>query len=84
MAAPIAKNQKVQTRNSTKNSIVTTTASGAVTAGVPAGTNVSLVFDSVSTSTTATGGAVVPPTDYVGYIFATLNGVPIKIPYYNV
>lgn len=36
------------------------------------------------TSTTATGGAIVPPAQVAGYITITLpNGTAAKVPYFN-
>ena len=36
------------------------------------------------TSTTATGGSIVPPADVVGYVTITLpTGATAKVPYFN-
>lgn len=43
------------------------------------------IFPSVSgTSTTATGGAITPPAQVVGYVTVTLpGGTSVKVPYYG-
>lgn len=48
-------------------------------------TKISSIFPQVSgTTTTATGGAITPPAQVVGYVTVTLpNGTSAKIPYYS-
>lgn len=40
-------------------------------------------FATANTSTTASVGAIVPPTMVTGYIIADVNGTTVKIPYYS-
>jgi len=35
------------------------------------------------TTTTATGGAITPPAQVVGYIVVELNGTAVKVPYFS-
>jgi len=46
---------------------------------------IGVIFPTVSgTSTTATGGAITPPAQVVGYISVTLpNGQSVKVPYFS-
>lgn len=46
---------------------------------------VSLAFDSADTATTvgAAGGATALPATPLGYVYATIGGVLVKIPYFN-
>lgn len=49
------------------------------------GTKLGTIFPQVSgTSTTATGGAITPPAQVVGFVTVTLpDGTSVKLPYYS-
>ena len=66
----------------TASGLVAVNADGAGTVQLTLGNNHVLDIENATLSATATGGAILPG-DFVGYLDITLNGSPVKIPYYS-
>lgn len=70
--------------NGSSGSSILATLTNGVRAISDLATKLGTIFPVISgTSTTATGGAITPPAQVVGYISVTLaNGQSVKVPYY--